>query len=244
MAQHLNLIAVIDGHEGSRERVLEWEFVRARKVLTFLGAGASDHGGDVDVLRTRLYELKRSLGPAEVQERIAGRVRLSTVVGSLAARAARGSRVQSSIKIRVPSGTAEGFAEWFNSQSALADSDAMLAGCPDHYFIGEDDRGRQKVVETTGGSPLPSEFFIDYADISSLVTPPSADYPIQIAGVARTDSGLPIGGVRHQFRNLPEGGFETWNTVEFPKNVGNRIVAGHRWHLSCEFGNWIEFYQA
>ncbi|MEV0589108.1 hypothetical protein [Nonomuraea sp. NPDC050310] len=94
------------------------------------------------------------------------------------------------------------------------DSDAMLAACPDHYFIGEDDRGRQKVVETTGGSPLPSEFFIDYKDLSSLVTPASVDYPTQIAGVARTEAGLPIGGVRPQFRNLPEGGFEAWNTVE------------------------------
>lgn len=119
----------------------------------------------------------------------------------------------------------------------------MLAACPDHYFIGEDDQGRQKVVETAGGSPLPSEFFIDYKDISSLVTPASPDYRIQIAGVARTAKGLPVGGVRHQFRNIPEGGFESWNTVEFPKHVGNRIVSGHRWHLAREFGNWIEFQQ-
>lgn len=95
-----------------------------------------------------------------------------------------------------------------------------------------------------GASPLPSEFFIDYEDVSSLVTPASPDYPIQIAGVARTHAGLAIGGVRHQFRNLPEGGFESWNTVEFPKLVPKRMVSGHRWHLACEFGNWIEFQQS
>lgn len=76
------------------------------------------------------------------------------------------------------------------------------------------------------------------------MTPASPDYPIQIAGVARTHAGLPIGGVRHQFRNLPEGGFESWNTVEFPKLVPKRMVSGHRWHLACEFGNWIEFQQS
>src|SRR5699024_4552146 len=177
------------------------------------------------------------------QHRVASRVRLSNLVSRAAAAAAKDKRVQSSIKVRAPSGTAEEFAAWFNAESALHDSDAMLAACPDHYFIGEDDRGRQKVIETTGGAPLPSQFFIDYTDISSLATPSLPEYPVQIAGVARTAKGVPIGGVRHQFRNLLDGGFEAWNTVEFPSNVGERIVNGHRWHLACEFGNWIEFQQ-
>lgn len=243
MAQQLDLITTIDGRDVSREQVLAWELRRTKKVLKILGAGASDRDGDVDVLRMRLYDLKRSLGATEVQRRVAGKLRLSTMVMTLAARAARGSRVQSSINIRVPSGTAEAFADWFNAQSALTDSEAMLLACPDHYFIGQDEQGRQKVVETTGGSPLPTEFFIDYTDTTSVVIPAAADYPIQITGVARTEVGLAIGGVRHQFRSLPEGGFESWNTVEFPKNVGRRIVSGHRWHLACEFGNWIEFQQ-
>lgn len=164
-------------YEVSRAQVLEWELGRAKKVMRFLGAVASERDGDVDALRTRLYELKRSLGPTEVQRRVAGKARLSNVVSTVAARAAKGTRVQSAIKVRGPSGTAEQFADWFNAESALADSDAMLAACPEHYFIGEDDQGRQKVVETAGGSPLPSEFLIDYKDISSLVTPASPDYP-------------------------------------------------------------------
>lgn len=244
MTQHLAMITNIDGEDVSRERVLAWELDRLKRVSKFLGAPTAGSEGDVDVLRQRLFDLKRRMGPAEVQRRVASRVRLSNAVSTFAARVAKGDRVSSSIKVRVPRGTAEEFADWFNAESAKSDSDAMLAACPDHYFIGEDDRGRQKVVETTGGSPLPSEFFIDYKDISSLVTPVSADFPIQIAGVARTERGLAIGGVRHQFRNLPGGGFETWNTVEFPKNVGHRMVAGHRWHLACEFGNWIEFQQS
>ena len=145
-----------------------------------------------------------------------------------------------------PSRASSAFVDWLNAELALADSDALLAACPDHYFLGylgEDELKWPKVVEKTGGSPLPSEFFIDYEDLSSLTTPASPDYPFQIAAVARDSNGRAIGGMRHQFRNLPDGGFEVWNTIEFPSNVGSRMVSGHRWHLACEFGNWIEFQQ-
>lgn len=243
MAQHLNLVTDINGKKVDREAVLAWELGRLKKVLSFLGAPAAHAERGVDELRRQLLDLKRSIGPQELQRRLATRLRISNGISTFAARVSMGNRVQSSIKISVPSGTAERFAEWFNAESALPYSDAMLAACPDHYFIGEDDLGRSKVVETTGGSPLPSEFFIDYKDISSLKTPASPDYPIQIAGVARTSGGLAIGGVRHQFRNFPEGGFESWNTVEFPNTVGGWMVRGHQWHLACEFGNWIEFQQ-
>ena len=244
MTQHLALLTRFDGRSVDRDAILAWEHTRAVKVLKFLGAPASELSGNVDELRERLYGLKRTIGPAALQERVAKRVRVANLITGTAAGLARGKRVQSSVTIRVPSGTAEEFANWFATESAKADSDALLAACPDHYFIGEDGRGRQKVIETTGGSPLPTEFFIDYDDLSTLSTPASSGWPIQIGGVARTSTGTPIGGVRHQFRNVPGGGFESWNTVEFPSNVGRRLVTGHQWHLACEFGNWIEFQQA
>lgn len=244
MTEHLSLVSDIDGGEVSREAVLQWEHGRAQKVLKLLGAADADQSGDVDDLRNRLLELKRQIGPVELEQRLKGRLRFGNTMSVVAARLVGGKRVASSVKIRVPVGTAEGFAAWFNEQSELPYSEAMLAACPDHYFIGYDDLGRQKVVETTGGSPAPTRFFVDYQDISSLTTPASPAYPVQIAGVARDDKGLAIGGVRHQFRNLADGGFESWNTVEFPSIVGRRLVDGHRWHLACEFSNWIEFYRA
>ncbi|MCF2571122.1 hypothetical protein [Brevibacterium sp. UCMA 11754] len=243
MAKHLQMVTQIGDREASREAVLSWELTRLKSVSRLLGAPAPD-GGDVDDLRRRLFELKRIIGPTQLQRKLRTRVRLGNSISLVAAKSAKGERIASSVKITVPAGSAEEFVRWFNDQSALPDSDAMLAACPDHYFIGEDDNGRQKVVETTGGSPLPTEFFIDYNDISSLKLQASDEYPFQIAGVARTAAGLPIGGVRHQFRNLINGGFESWNTVEFPKHVGDRVAKGHQWHLACEFGNWIEFHQA
>lgn len=243
MDTHLPLLTEIDGARVSRAEVLAWERVRARKVARLLRAEELDGVDDVDLLREGLLEAKRRIGPAEIQRRLAGRTRVGDAVSSVAARLVNGRRAVSSVRIHSPSGTAEEFARWFTVESEAPDSDAMLLACPDHFFIGDDGHGRQKVVETTGGSPLPTQFLVDYSDLSTLTTMADSAFPIQIAGVATTAGGLPIGGVRHQFRNLPGGGFESWNTVEFPTIVGQRIIRGHRWHLACEFGNWIELQQ-
>jgi hypothetical protein len=29
-------------------------------------------------------------------------------------------------------------------------------------------------------------------------------------------------------------------TIEFPRVTPGRFVNAHRWHLACEFSNWIE----
>lgn len=141
--------------------------------------------------------------------------------------------------LSVDGGTAEQFVEASDLWSETSDEAAMLQACPDHYVIRTLGDGRQDVLERTGGSPLPSLFFIDYDDISSLVTPADPQFPHQIAGVARTSDGVAIGGVRHQFRNT-HNGFHARLTVEFPLPTLGRMVAGHRWQLVCEFSNWIE----
>jgi hypothetical protein len=115
----------------------------------------------------------------------------------------------------------------------------MLDACPDHYIIMRDSQGRQLVVETTGGAPLPGEFTVDYSDVSSLHTQADPTYPHQVAGVARLGDGLAIGGVRHQFRQEGDG-FRALLTVEFPRRVPRKMIAEHRWHLAVEFANWIE----
>ena len=50
---------------------------------------------------------------------------------------------------------------------------------------------------------------------------------------------MAIGGVRHQFRDTPDG-FLARLCVEFPRFTPRRVIAEHRWHLACEFSNWIE----
>lgn len=115
----------------------------------------------------------------------------------------------------------------------------MIAANPDHFLIDTAADGRQEVIETTGDSPLATRFFVDYDDTSPLVTPRDPTFALEAAGVARTDHGLAIGGVRHEFRDEPNG-FHARLCVEFPLLTAPHMIAEHRWHLACEFGNWIE----
>lgn len=116
---------------------------------------------------------------------------------------------------------------------------SMLAANPDHFLITTTPTGQQEVIETTGGSPLPSRFLIDYQDLASLQTALDPTCGADASGVARAESGLPIGGVRHQFRDT-DAGFHAHLIVEFPRLLPSRLVRQHQWHLAVEFSNWIE----
>lgn len=98
---------------------------------------------------------------------------------------------------------------------------------------------QQEVIETTGGSPAPLRFLIGYEDTTSLTSPHDPDVPVESAGVARTPSGVALGGVRHQFRDTPLG-FDARLVVEFPACMPRRMVLKHRQHLAIEFSHWIE----
>ena len=77
----------------------------------------------------------------------------------------------------------------FKKITAENDERALLEACPDHFAFAVDDRGSQDVVETTGGSPLPSRFVIDYNELSSLTSSRDDSFPWEVAGVAATTSG-------------------------------------------------------
>jgi hypothetical protein len=47
---------------------------------------------------------------------------------------------------------------------------------PDHYLRGLPD-GRQELVETTGGSPTPTRFLVDYSTADRLTTHAGLGYP-------------------------------------------------------------------
>lgn len=231
------LRTVIDGKSYGREAVLAWEAKRAAAVRKKLGLPPSE--APAEQQRAELTRHKLALGHSGLR-RILGRgPRLSEKVTRLTLWLSGTGRRFSVCEIEVAKGSAEHFAHWFEARNTLDDEAAMLDACPDHYIIARDDAGRQLVLETTGGSPLPGEFAVDYADVSSLRTRADPAYPHQVAGVARLADGLAIGGVRHQFRQEGEG-FRALLTVEFPKRVPSHMIREHCWHLAVEFSNWIE----
>lgn len=231
------LHAIINGEIVDRAAIRAWEDRRIRAVRRTLKLPRSSAPREQQ--RREILERKLTLGHDGLRDMIGRAVRLSERITRVTVALSRGKRRFSVCEIDVPTGSAARFARWFEDRNALNDERAMLDACPDHYIIARDTEGRQLVVETTGGSPLPGEFTVDYTDVASLQTKADPSCPYQVAGVARMRDGLAIGGVRHQFRQEGDG-FRALLTVEFPARVPRRMIAEHRWHLAVEFANWIE----
>ncbi|PTQ90610.1 hypothetical protein C8N29_1028 [Agitococcus lubricus] len=233
----LNITTIINGHEIPRTHILDWEKHRAKVVLKKLGV--QPIGEDLATLQSQLMARKQMLGTDGLLNRLRLDLALSSPTAALTAYLSRGARRFSVTELVVSSGTAEQFVDWFNQRAQINDEQSMIAATPDHYIIRTAPDGSQEVIETNGGSPLAARFFIDYQDLSSLRSAVEPSYPLQIAGVAKTKGGMPIGGVRHQFRN--EGnGFRARLLVEFPLLILPQVISGHQWHLASEFSHWIE----
>lgn len=113
-----------------------------------------------------------------------------------------------------------------------------LSACPDHYALRLLGGRRLEVIETCGFSPVPVRFFIACGDESGLRTPRDSTYGQQSTGAARFGDGTLIGGVRHQFKDTPQG-FRARLLVEFPIITPSFIVKSHQMHLACEFSHWF-----
>lgn len=233
----MSIQAIIDGRDVGHTTILAWE--DRRTVAVGKKLGISFESGSRDGRKRELLQQKLSLGHDRLQSLLRSQLWWSEHTTRLGHALSGGKRNLSVCELVISKGSAEGFARWFADRNTLDDEPAMLAACPDHYIITRDEAGRQLVVETTGGAPLPAMFTVDYDDVSSLATQADPTYPLQVAGVARLGDGLAVGGVRHQFRQEGDG-FRALLTVEFPRATPTHMVAGHRWHLAVEFSNWIE----
>lgn len=231
------LQVVIDGQTYDRAKVLEWEARRMSSVRRKMKLPTSV--APLEEQRRELADHKLWLGHDAIRKIISPGLWMSEKVSRISVALSGKSRRFSVCEIIVSEGSAKRFARWFDELTLHNNERDMIAACPDHYIISRDAAGRQLVIETTGGSPLPAEFTVDYSDVASLHVQPDPSYSHQVAGVARLADGLIIGGVRHQFRQ-EDAGFRALLTVEFPGRVPKRMIAAHRWHLAAEFCNWIE----
>ncbi len=134
---------------------------------------------------------------------------------------------------------AAGLPDWYARKRPTVDDHAFLGASPDHHlfrpYAGGDG---QEVWETTGGAPFASRFFFVEGQDHGVVTKADPSYDVQMASIATLEDGTPIGGIRHQFRDEPEG-TRVLLTVEMPLLLGPYGPRMHRWHLACEFSNWF-----
>ncbi|WP_151797695.1 hypothetical protein [Acinetobacter bereziniae] len=216
-------------------QIFKWEKKRALVVLKKLGI--STQMNDLVTFKQLILEKKIELGHERIKKLLNYELLFSDQIAKITARLSFGFRRFSCIEIFVEHAQAEQFVEWFEQCCIKNNEVAMLAVTPDHYLI-QTHTDRQEVIETNGGSPLAAHFYIDYNDLSSLRSKIDPTYPFQISGVAHTRQGLAVGGVRHQFRNEPNG-FRAKLLVEYPLLILPSIISGHQWHLASEFANWI-----
>ena len=249
-----SVVTIINGQTLTRHDIELWESRRAKSVLKSLRsrlgvrawAELSPHEAVAQAAapalhthRQTLTAIKTRLGHAGIYALFRRQIAISERVSRLAVRASRGRTIHSVTRIEAPNCSAVEFAAWFTGLITRNDEEQMVAACPDHYLLRGLADGRQEVVETTGGSPMPTRFLVDYTRFETLSIPVHPDYPIQIAGQAHLDDGVIIGGVRHQFRD--EGtSMHALLSVQFPATMSSSMAAAHRWHLATEFSNWIE----
>ncbi|TAK87021.1 MAG: hypothetical protein EPO09_19155 [Aquabacterium sp.] len=250
------ITCLINGQAVTRAQVLEWEFRRMRVVWQKLKPCATSpvasqlndatvasniSAASIAQMRQDLLLLKLQLGPQRIKEVLADELALSGMVERLLVSTSFGRYTLSVTDIQCPLGSAEGFVQWFAGRVQANDEPAMLLACPDHYVIETLQNGQQYVLETTGGSPLASQFDIDYTNASGNPVALASGLPARVGGVAM-DGPRTIGYAYHQFGTQAGGGFRGRLSVAFPWSTPWFMIDGHRWHLACEFSNWIEGY--
>ncbi|WP_212748776.1 hypothetical protein [Nocardia cyriacigeorgica] len=197
---------------------------------------------DLEAARSALARARVLIGQDGLRELLAPELAATDTAARAAVAASAGRWQYSVAEIVSDRGSAGGFLDWFDRARVNDDRAVWTDACPDHYIIATLPDGRQEVVEVTGGAMLASQFFVDYTDTARVMVPADPAYPLTVAGVASLTDGVVIGGVRHQFRDEPGGGFRGRFAVAFPATLPRMPVAEHQWHLACEFGNWISAY--
>lgn len=247
----------IDGRTIGRPEVLAWELRRAivvwKKLRRHAAAPVRSQLDDMlpvgrlpldgmDRWRQELLALKLQIGNDRMKQLLKVELGLSEAVMQLLLMFSGGRYAPSVIDIRCDQGSAAGFVSWFEARFKADDQPAFLVACPDHYVIETEASGNQYVLETTGGSPMPTQFDIDYRDLAGNPLREAADLPMHIGGRALDTKGKTIGYAYHQFGDQGGGGFMGRLAIAFPRGTPQFMLSGHQWHLACEFSNWIEAY--
>ncbi len=256
-AVHTGLRSYVRGAPVDQVAVAEWE---RRRIPVAAARLARDFGGvaggelnslvvhpqlpvdDVPAGRAALARARAAIGVDQLRALLAPEILLSDNVSRAAVAASSGRWAVSEAVVVSSRGTADGFARWFTEARVDDRRDVWTDACPDHYVIVTGADGRQEVIEVTGGGVSPSRFFVDYDDLTRVPVPDDPAYPVTIAGTASLSTGELIGGVRHQFRDEPAGGFGARLRVAFPAAVPETNIVEHSWHLATEFGNWVTAY--
>jgi signal recognition particle subunit SEC65 len=236
----------INGRVVPQQKIDAWEQKRILAVAKKLGATLDTRISDLDLQSRQLASHKQALGYEEIIRRLGPGLQAASMSAMLMNALSVGRRRVSSTEMVVEGISAGEIARGIESlmlEPSTEHETANLGACPDHYALRQLGNGHLEVIETTGGSPFPIQFFIEFGSEAGLTVPKDVTYPYQSAGIAHLRNGSVIGGVRHQFRD--EGaGFRVKLAVEFPLITPGYFIHQHQLHLACEFGRWFRWLYA
>lgn len=237
------------------DTIREWEMQRLARVDDFFVHGLLRQNDDaaahtIDEQRQSLAELKIKLDDDKVRKALGFYLGLSQVLLLIVSFLSFGRRKFSVVEITISGDGGKGgvdmdAATFLSRLERIFTDDGeeykmmVLKACPDHYLIGMTDDNTMEIIETTGGSPFPAQFFFRPGDDEGLLSRKDPTYDVQMFGACRTKSGTVFGGIRHQVRKESDGGLRVKLAIEFPGLAPNYLIRQHQKHLLCEFNSWV-----
>ncbi|KAF8958291.1 hypothetical protein BGZ46_002004 [Entomortierella lignicola] len=230
------------------EKIKDWEKNRHLRVSKSLRGSSNSSAGliqsdsGLEEQKRELAYFKIAMGEEEIRKRLRLHLELSRIFLNILSFLSFGKRKFSVVEIvmnGVDLSPSEFIRRSYIMQNEGTEYNVMrLKSCADHYILGMIKDGVQEVIETTGGSPLPIQFFIRYDDEEGMKSKMDPSYDLQLVGVARTKNGTILGAIRHQVRK-ESNGLRLQALVEFPVLIPDYMIKQHQYHLMCEFNNWV-----
>lgn len=231
----------IDGKEFTEKELENWKRKRIPKVLHNLQKSV-EPSDDIDTLSGELAEVKANMTYNEIVSPIRRKLWIGTIGMKLAVIFSFGKRKTSKTTIYADGIHIDKLGKIIDSlmmENTEEHRRVNLSVSPDHYALVP--RGSTlEVIETTGNTPVPTQFYITFNDETGLQTPRDEAFPYQSVGIAKLKDGTIIGGVRHQFRDTATG-IEARTAVEFPAICPKTILKEHQKHLAAEWSGWIQW---
>ncbi len=239
--KEMNVKAFIDGKEFSTKELELWNVKRLKKACRTLKIKTSNNQDVLDLYQ-EVMNKKEKLTHDEMLKLLHKKLYVSRLIMKFASVLSGRHRRTSQTTVFAEGITAEKFSQMLDDlmlKPSKENRSVNLSANLEHYILNPVD-GVLEVVETTGNSPLPTQFFITFHDEQGIVEPANKLYTHQSVGVAKLNDGTIIGGVRHQFRDTSSG-IECRLLVEFPALCPKFLIKAHQKHLAVEFTNWAKW---
>lgn len=231
----------IDEKEFTETDLANWKRKRIPKVARNLHKNI-EQSDDIEILCRELLEVKNSMTYDEIVSSIRYKLKIGEIGMKLAVIFSFGKRRTSKTTIYADGIHVDKLGTIIDSlmmEDTEEHQKVNLFVSPDHYMLAP--RGNTlEIIETTGNTPVPTQFFITFNDETGLQTPRDKTFPYQSVGIAKLKDGTVIGSVRHQFKDTATG-IEARTLVEFPAICPRTILKEHQKHLAAEWSGWIQW---